>query len=200
MHWCAAWEPVGQCFDEITFECINFHGLSQIIASLTRENIAEREAAVHNLPRAQNEKDTALAKCRLSLRDRVFKKPMLCLHAVTDEEASSMTKTSQAEDYALAGAVSLRARTDDERLYAYQTLLDYVQKDPEDIQWITDKQEFDEMMGHATAFGGVLGLGSRFPFNAYRFVVEGGWVSSRFAASRTVFIPKSSTVDDNGLL
>ena len=48
-----------QCFDVITFECVNFHGLSQIIASLTRENIAEREAAVHNLPWTQTEKEKA---------------------------------------------------------------------------------------------------------------------------------------------
>ena len=35
------------------------------------------------------------------------------------------------------------------------------------------------------------GLGSHFLFNAYRSVVEGGSVSTHFAASRTVFIPKS---------
>ena len=43
---CEAWEPVGKCFDPISFECIDFHGLSQIIASLTRENLAEREAEI----------------------------------------------------------------------------------------------------------------------------------------------------------
>ena len=64
----------------------DFHGLSQIIASLTRASIAEREATAHNLPWTQTEKDNALAKCRLSLRAWVSKKPMLCLHAVTDEE------------------------------------------------------------------------------------------------------------------
>ena len=46
----AAWEPVGKCFDQCSFECIDFHGLSQIIASLTRETIAVRGAAVLNLP------------------------------------------------------------------------------------------------------------------------------------------------------
>ena len=44
------------------------------------------------------------------------------------------------------------------------------------------------------------GSGSHFLFNAYGFVVEGGSVPTRFAASRTVVIPKSSTVDDNGLI
>ena len=86
MHCCAAWDPVGQGFDEVTFECTNFHGLSQIIASLTRENTAEREAAVHNLPWTQTEKDNALARCRISQRACAAKKPMPCLHAVTDEE------------------------------------------------------------------------------------------------------------------
>ena len=41
MRCCAAWEPVGKCFDQCSFECIDFYGLSQIIASLTRERIAE---------------------------------------------------------------------------------------------------------------------------------------------------------------
>ena len=83
---CAAWEPVGQCFDRYSFECTTFHGLCQIIASLTRESIAERETAVHGLPWTQTEKDNALAKCRLSVRAWVSEKPMLCLHGVTDEE------------------------------------------------------------------------------------------------------------------
>ena len=49
MRCCEAWDPVGKCFDPISFECIDFHGLSQIIASLTRENLAEREAQIGNL-------------------------------------------------------------------------------------------------------------------------------------------------------
>ena len=63
-----------------------FHGLSEIIASFLRETIAEREAAVHNLPGTQTGKDNALAQCRLSLGAWVSTKPMLCPHAVTDEE------------------------------------------------------------------------------------------------------------------
>ena len=60
--------------------------MSQIIVSLTRERIAEREAETHNLPCTQTEKDNAVAKCRLSLRAWRTKKPMLCLHAITDED------------------------------------------------------------------------------------------------------------------
>ena len=57
----------------------NLGGLSQIIASLTRERIAERESEIHGLPWCQTEKNNALAKCRLGLRAWRSKKPMLCL-------------------------------------------------------------------------------------------------------------------------
>ena len=86
MHCCEAWEPVGKRFDPCSFECIDFHGLSQIIASLTRERIAEREAEIHNLPWTQTENDNALAKCRLGLRAWRAKKPMPRLHEVSDED------------------------------------------------------------------------------------------------------------------
>ena len=85
MHCCEAWDPVGQCFDDTSFQCTNFHGRSHIVTSLARENIAEREA-VQNLPGLKLKFDNALAKCRLSLRSCISKKPMICLHAVTDEE------------------------------------------------------------------------------------------------------------------
>ena len=53
--------------------------------SLTREDFAEREAEIRNHPWTQTERDNALAKCRLGLRAWRAKKPMLSLHAVTDE-------------------------------------------------------------------------------------------------------------------
>ena len=43
------------------------------------------------------------------------------------------------------------------------------------------------------------GLESRFLLHAYKRVLEGGAVPAHFAASRTVLIPNSSDVDDNGL-
>ena len=48
---------IGKCFDLFSFECINFQGLSQIIANLTRESLAELEAEIRNLPWTQTEKD-----------------------------------------------------------------------------------------------------------------------------------------------
>ena len=92
MRCCEAWEPVGKCFDPISFECIGFHGLGQIIANLTRENLAEREAEIRNLLWTQTEKDNAPAKCRLGLRAWRVKKPTLCLHADTDEDGQSLGK------------------------------------------------------------------------------------------------------------
>ena len=77
MRCCAAWELLGKCFHQGSFECVDFHGLSQNIARFARERIAEREAAVHNLPCTRTVKDNALAKCRLSLRAWFTKKPML---------------------------------------------------------------------------------------------------------------------------
>ena len=50
MHCSEAWEPVGKCFDKCSFQCIDFDGLSQIIASVTRESIAEGETEVRILP------------------------------------------------------------------------------------------------------------------------------------------------------
>ena len=41
MRCCEAWKPIGTCFEPISLECIDFQRLSQIIANLTRENLAE---------------------------------------------------------------------------------------------------------------------------------------------------------------
>ena len=82
----------------------------------------------------------------------------------------------------------------------------------EDIQWEIDKREFDEMIatkkesapgpdGIPYSFYRCAGrLGSQFLFDAKKRVLEGAAVSTEFAASRTVFVPKSSTVDDDGLI
>ena len=93
-----------------------------------------------------------------------------------------------------------------------------MQRAPNDIQWKIDKCEFDEMMAtkKESALGPDVtpkskyiyiytyvcagGLGSQLLFNAYKRVLEEGAVSAHFVARRTVFIPKSSTVDDNGLI
>ena len=81
-------------------------------------------------------------------------------------------------------------------------------KAQEDILWEIDKREFDEMIATKkesdpgpygipySIYRWAGGLGSHLLFNAYKRVLESGFVSTHFAASRTVFIPKSATVDD----
>ena len=116
--------------------------MSQIIPSLTRESIAEREAAVHNLRWTQTEKDNALAKCRLSLRAWVSKKPMLCLHPVTDEEGRPLDDEDESGTRLCTywGRI-FEARSEDERHHAHETILGIVHTAKEDIQWTIDKQE-----------------------------------------------------------
>ena len=80
MRCCEAWEPVGKCFDPISFECVDFQRLSQIIANLARENLAEREAEITNLPWTQTEKDNALARCRVGHRAWRAKKTFALSH------------------------------------------------------------------------------------------------------------------------
>ena len=81
-----AWKPLEDCFDTLSFECVDFQRLSQIIANLTRENLAEREAEVPPFPWTQTERDVALARCRNDQRAWRNKKLVLTLSVVTDEE------------------------------------------------------------------------------------------------------------------
>ena len=89
MRCCEALNPIENCFDPVSFECIDFERLSQIIASLTRESLEARGAEVTNLLWTQTEKDSALARCRSGQRAWRNKKPVLSLSAVTNEEAST---------------------------------------------------------------------------------------------------------------
>ena len=85
MRCCEAWKPIEHCFDTLSFECVDLQRLTQICASLTRENIEAREADVSSLSWTQTEEDTALARCRGGQRATRNKKPVLSLNAVTDE-------------------------------------------------------------------------------------------------------------------
>ena len=51
---------------------------------------------MQSFPWTQTEKDNALAKCRLELRAWRTKKPMLCLHAVTDEDGQPLENEDEA--------------------------------------------------------------------------------------------------------
>ena len=138
---------------------------------------------------------------------------MLCFHAVKDEDGHFL----EDEDESGMGLCTcwskiFQSRNEEERHHAHETILEYVQKAPDDIRWEIDKREFDGMMATkkesapgldgipCTIYRGAGGLGSQFLFDAYKRVLEGGVVPAHFGASRTVVIPKSSDVDDNGLM
>ena len=70
MRCCEVRKPIENCFDPISFECVDFQKLSQIIANFTREILAEREAEITNLPWTQSEKHNALPRCRIGQRAR----------------------------------------------------------------------------------------------------------------------------------
>ena len=77
-------------------------------------------------------------------------------------------------------------------------------------RWTIDHAEFDDLLalkkdsapgpdripyGACRCAGG---LGSTFLFNAYKAVLEGSAIPDCFAESKTVFIPKTSDIDDHG--
>ena len=201
MRCCEAWAPVGKCFDTISFKCTDIHGLSQIIASLTRENLAEREAEMVNLPWTQTENDNAMAKCRLGLRAWRAKRSMLCLHAVTDEDGHPLENEDESgRRLCVFWNTTFQARAEGPRHHQYENILRYVQKAPDDILWVIDQNEFNELMASkkesAPGPDGIPysmyrcagGLGSRRLFCAYKHVLEGGTIPELFAESRTVFI------------
>ena len=96
------------------------------------------------------------------------------------------------------------------RHHQYENIFRYVQKAPDDIRWTIDRTEFDELISLKTGsapgpdgipYGAYLcagGLGSQFLFNAHKYLLEGGTIPEHFAESRSVFIPKTSDIDDNG--
>ena len=65
------------------------------------------EAEIRNLSWTQTDKNNALAKCRLGLRPWRTKKPMLCLHAITDATLTKK-KGNRAGNYVNIGVRSLK--------------------------------------------------------------------------------------------
>ena len=106
------------------------------------------------------------------------------------------------------GAI-FQKRAEDPRHHQYENFLRYVQKAPDDIRWVIDKNEFDELLSlkKESAPGPDVnpysfyrcagGLGSQILFCAYKHVLVGGTTPAHFAESGAVFISKSSDIDDN---
>ena len=83
---------------------LTFQWLSQIIANLTSENLAEREAESTNLPWTQTEKNNEPATCRVGQRACRAKKPVSCLNAFTDEDCTPWkTKMNQEDGFVRIG-------------------------------------------------------------------------------------------------
>ena len=133
---------------------------------------------------------------------------MLCLHAVTDENGHPLENEDESgRRLCKYWSTIFQARVEGQRHHHYVNILRYVQEAPHDIRWEIDRNEFDELMAvenesaqriSYSLYRCAGGLGSQFLFNAYKHVLEGGTIPELFAESRTVFIPKSSDVDNNG--
>ena len=113
MRCCEAWKPIEDCFDPISFECVDFQRLSQIIANLTRENLAEREAEITNLPWTQTEKDNALARCRVGQRAWRAQNPcFVSMLSLMKTVIPWNTKMNQEESFVSIGGSIFQARVE----------------------------------------------------------------------------------------
>ena len=159
------------------------------------KRITVREAEIGNFPWTQTEKDNALAKCRLGVRAWRSKKPMLCFHAVTDEDGHTLENEDESgRRFCEYWRTIFQARIEGARHHLHEAILRYVQKAPDDIPLEIGRDESDESAPGRDGIPTSLhrcagGLGSQFSHRAY---------PALFAASRTLFLPKSSDVDDKG--
>ena len=136
---------------------------------------------------------------------------MLCLHAVSDEDGHPMENEDQSGrrlcDF---WSTIFQARAEGSKHHQFENILQYVQKAPDDIRWVIDRTEFDELIARKkdsapgpdripySAYRCAGGLGFKFLLKACRVVLEGSAIPDCFAESRTVFISKTSDTDDNG--
>ena len=207
MRCCKAWEPVGKCFDPISFECIDFHGLSQIIARLTRENLARREAELgHRLRKTLLWHGVGLDFEHGAPRNLCVVFTLLLMKTVIFWK----TKRNQAEGYVIIGvrfskhAPKVRGITNMKISFdMFRKLLTISAglstKMSLTNSWPQSKNLLLALMGFRTVFTYVREwLGSRILFCAYKHLLEDGTTPAHFVGSRTVFIPKSSDIDDNG--
>ena len=99
---------------------------------------------------AENEppqKDNALARCRIGQRAWRAKGPMLYLNAVTDEEGPPLENEDESGrrlcEYC---GLTFQARAEGPRHHQFENLLQHVQKAPDDVRWVIDRTEFDELI------------------------------------------------------
>ena len=125
---------------------MDVHGLTRIIAILTRERLSEWEAEINHFHWIQTEKDNAMAKCRLGLRAWRSKKPMLCLH-VTDEDGHPQENEDESGRRSCElWSTIFQGRSEDGKHHRLGTILNCVQKALDNIRWEIGWNEFDELM------------------------------------------------------
>ena len=184
MRCCEAWKPIEDCFDALSFECVDFQQLCQIFASLTRQKPWNTWNWGLNPPLDANRKDIALARCRNGQRAWRKKKPVLSLSAVTDEEPSVENEDESGRKLCEYWWTIFQAREEGTRHHQHD-FLRFVQQAPDDISWTIDQAEFDELLAlkKDSALGpdgipyGAGGLGSKFLFRADRATLEGRNIS-----------------------
>ena len=136
---------------------------------------------------------------------------MLSLSAVTDEEGHPLENENESgRRLCEYWRTIFQAREEGPRHHQYEDILRFVQNAPDDFRWTIDRTEFDELIAMKKdsapdpdgipygAYRCAGGLGSQFLFNAYQSQLEGGTVPEHFAESRTVLIPKTCDIDDQG--
>ena len=198
MRCCEAWKPVEDCFDPISFECVDFRKLSQIIANLTRANLAEREAEITNLLRTQTE-GISLARCRNSQRAWRNKKAVLTLSAVTDEECHTLENEDDSGGRLCEYWRSIfQHREEGPRHLHHEEIFRLVQQAPDDINGTIDQAEFDDFLTLKKTR--LLDVVEYLPVSTEVLVallqIKPCWREAVFLIvvlkSRTVFIPQTS--------
>ena len=83
MRCCEAWKPIEDCFDTLSFECIDFQRLSHIFGSFTRGNLATRET--------EGQHRFLIAPCSLAIPTSSQRNVFFCLGAREGRDLSTVT-------------------------------------------------------------------------------------------------------------
>ena len=131
--------------------------------------------------------------------------------AVTDEEGHPLENEDESgKRLCEYWSTIFQAREEGPRHHQHEDILRFVQHAPDDISWTIDQTEFDDLLALKKdsapgpdgipygAYRCAGGLGSKFLFHACKAVLEGSAILDCFSESWTVFIPKTSDIDDLG--
>ena len=149
IHCCEAWEPVRQCFDQNSFECIDFHGLSQILASLTRERLSEEKLRINHFIRHRRKRQrlgkVQIWSSRLALRKTEALSPR-CYQREDGHPLENDNENESGRRLCEYWCTIFQVRVESERHHCLETILSYAQRAPDSICWEIDGNEFDELL------------------------------------------------------